>query len=307
MDGGSVTEHMTSLRNAIVISNFGNEVLIRDESGEDFRAVTRSQLPALVSGDHVHWQLTIDETAVIEQLSPRHGVLSRSTKNNPDKIVVSNVDKVLIVCAIKPAFKTGLIDRYLVASELAGITPVIVVNKADLLSEDKYDKVVNSLAMYEQIGYDIYYISTKEHSNIAQLRNGLLNSTAVLVGQSGVGKSSIIRSLVPDATPTVADVSDATNKGKHTTSNSTLYDLDQSTHIIDSPGIREFGLKPLSPQQLSHGFREFRPYLGQCKFRDCTHHLEPGCAIARAVKAGKISQKRWDSYQAIAASFSNTN
>ena len=298
---------MTRLRNAIVISNFGHEILIRDESGDDFRAVTRSQLPALVSGDHVHWQLTEDHSAVIEQLAPRHGVLSRSTKNNPDKIVVSNVDQVLIVCAIKPVFKTGLIDRYLVACELAGITPVIVVNKADLLTEDKYDKVVNTLSIYERVGYDIYYISTKEHSNIAQLRQSLLNTTAVLVGQSGVGKSSIIRTLVPHATPTIAGVSEATNKGKHTTSNSTLYDIDPQTHIIDSPGIREFGLKPLSPEDLSHGFREFRPYLGQCKFRDCTHHQEPGCAIAQAVKAGKITAQRWDSYKAIADSFRNAN
>ena len=298
---------MSSLRNAIVISNFGHEILIRDESGEDFRAVPRSQLPVLVSGDRVHWQLTQDNTAVIEELAPRHGVLSRSTKNNPDKIVVSNIDTVLIVCAIKPAFKTGLIDRYLVACELAGITPVIVVNKSDLLSEDKYDRVVNALAMYERIGYDIYYISTKEHSNIAQLRQSLLNTTAVLVGQSGVGKSSMIRSLVPDATPAIAGISAATNKGRHTTSNSTLYDIDPHTHIIDSPGIREFGLKPLSADELSHGFVEFRPFLGQCKFRDCTHHQEPGCAIAQAVKAGKIAKARWDSYQAIADSFRNPN
>lgn len=304
MAESSVTEQTSTLRNAIVISHFGHEVLIRDENGEDFRAVTRSQLPGLVSGDRVHWQMSIDDTAVIETLAPRHGVLARSTKNNPDKIVVSNVDKVLIVCAIKPMFKTGLIDRYLVACELADITPVIVVNKADLLGEDKYDKVVNTLAMYEQIGYDIYYISTKEHSNIGQLRSSLLNSTAVLVGQSGVGKSSIIRALVPNAAPTIADISDATNKGKHTTSNSTLYDIDHNTHIIDSPGIREFGLKPLSADDLSHGFREFRAFIGQCKFRDCTHHQEPGCAIAQAVKKNEISQKRWDSYQAIAASFS---
>jgi ribosome biogenesis GTPase len=290
-----------------VISNFGHEILIRDESGENFRAVTRSQLPGLVSGDRVHWQLTDDHTAVIEQLVPRHGVLSRSTKNNPDKIVVSNVDKVLIVCAIKPAFKTGLIDRYLVACELAGITPVIIVNKADLLSEEKYDKVVNTLSMYERIGYDIYYISTKEHSNITQLRQSLLNATAVLVGQSGVGKSSIIRTLVPNATPIIAAISEATNKGRHTTSNSTLYDIDLHTHIIDSPGIREFGLKPLSADELSHGFREFRPFIGQCKFRDCTHHQEPGCAIAQAVKAGKIAPQRWESYRSIADSFSNAN
>ena len=296
---------MTSLRNAIVISNFGNEVLIRDETGEDFRAVTRSQLPALVTGDHVHWQLTTDNTAVIEQLAPRHGVLSRSTKHTPEKIVVSNVDKAFIVCAIKPAYKTGLIDRYLVACELAGITPVIVFNKADLLTEENYDSVVNELAMYEQIGYDIYYISTKEHSNITQLRNSVSNATVVLVGQSGVGKSSIIRALVPHATPTIASVSDATNKGRHTTTNITLYDIDNHTHIIDSPGIREFGLKPLPYHELSHGFKEFRPYLGQCKFRDCTHHQEPGCAIAQAVKSGNISRKRWESFQTIADSFTN--
>ena len=296
---------MMTLRNAIVITNFGKDSLIRDETGEEFRAVTRSLLPALVTGDRVQWQLTIDNTAVIEELAPRYGVLARSTKHNPDKIIVSNVDKAMIVCAIQPAYRTGLIDRYLVTCELAGITPIIIVNKSDLLTEDKYDAVINELAIYEQIGYDLYYISTKEHSNITQLRQSLNNATVVLVGQSGVGKSSIIRALVAGATPAIANVSDATNKGRHTTTNSTLYEIDATTHIIDSPGIREFGLKPLPFDELSHGFKEFRPYLGQCKFRDCTHHKEPGCAITQAVKAGKIAEKRWLSFLAIAESFNN--
>lgn len=296
---------MTTLRNAIVITNFGKDALIRDETGDEFRAVTRTQLPNLVTGDRVQWQLTIDNTAVIEELAPRYGVLARSTKYNPEKIIVSNVDKAMIVCAIQPAYRTGLIDRYLVTCELAGITPIIIVNKSDLLSEDKYDNVINELSMYERIGYDLYYISTKEHSNITQLRQSLNNATVVLVGQSGVGKSSIIRALVAGATPAIASVSNANNKGRHTTTNSTLYQIDATTHIIDSPGIREFGLKSLPFDQLSHGFKEFRPYLGQCKFRDCTHQKEPGCAIAQAVKAGKIAEKRWHSFLAIADSFNN--
>ncbi len=291
------------MSNAIVISNFGNEVLIRDESGNDYRAVTRSQIPALVAGDHVVWILTANDTAVIEELKPRHGVLSRAIKNNPEKIIVSNVDIALIVCAAKPAYKTGLIDRYLVACELAGITAMIVFNKSDLLSVEEYDAVINELSLYERIGYEIFYVSTREHSNIAQLRNSLNNVTAVLVGQSGVGKSSLIRELVPGAEPQIGDVSDATNKGRHTTTNSALYDINPAAHIIDSPGIREFGLRPLPANELANGFREFKTVLGQCKFRDCTHHKEPGCAVAMAVKDGRISQKRWESFRTIADSF----
>ena len=291
------------MSDAIVISNFGNEILIRDETGNDHRAVTRSQIPALVTGDHVVWTQTANETAVIEELKPRHGVLSRAIKNNPEKIIVSNVDIALIVCAPKPAYKTGLIDRYLVACELAGITAMIVFNKSDLLTVEEYDAVINELSMYERIGYEIFYISTKEHSNIAQLRNSLNNVTAVLVGQSGVGKSSLIRELIPGAEPQIGDVSDATNKGRHTTTNSALYDINPTTHIIDSPGIREFGLRSLPADELAYGFREFKAVLGQCKFRDCTHHKEPGCAVAMAVKDGRISQKRWESFRTIADSY----
>lgn len=288
---------------AIVISNFGNEILIRDETGRDYRAVTRSQLPALVSGDHVVWQLTHDNTAVIEELQPRHGVLSRAIKNNPEKIIVSNVDVALIVCAPRPAYKTGLIDRYLVACELAGIHAIIVFNKSDLLTSDNYDATVNELSIYERIGYDIFYVSTKEHSNIAQLRNSLNDVTAVLVGQSGVGKSSLIRALIPGAEPEIGNVSESTSKGRHTTTTSALYDINPTTHIIDSPGIREFGLRPLPAEELANGFKEFKPFLGQCKFRDCSHHKEPGCAIAAAVSSGAISRQRWESYETIADSF----
>lgn len=288
---------------AIVISNFGNEILIRDESGKEYRAVTRSNVPALVSGDHVQWVPTDNDSAVIENLLPRHGVLSRATKNNPEKIIVSNVDIALIVCAPRPAYKTGLIDRYLVACELAGISAMIVFNKSDLLSTEEYDATINTLSLYERIGYEIFYVSTKEESNITQLRNSLNDLTAVLVGQSGVGKSSLIRALVPGAEPNIGNVSSSTNKGRHTTTNSALYDINPTTHIIDSPGIREFGLKPLNAAELASGFREFKSLLGQCKFRDCTHYKEPGCAIAEAVKKGDISRQRWESYRLIAESF----
>lgn len=294
---------MSETRQAIVVANYGHEVLIQDQRGTQHRAKPRGQLPALVTGDHIEWRSTPDDTIVVETLLPRHGLLTRSTKSNPNKLIASNVDIAMIVCAIKPAYRTGLIDRYLVACEFAGITPIIVFNKIDLLSKEDSDRVVNELAVYERIGYTIYRVCTKVVTGISQLREAVIGSTAILVGQSGVGKSSIIRTLAPDTEPVVASVSTATNKGRHTTTTTHLYTLDESTHIIDSPGIREFGLKPVDVQQLSQGFREFQPFLGQCKFRDCTHHSEPGCAIAEAVKTGEIHRKRWQSYRAIADSF----
>ncbi len=291
---------MPGSQHAIVVANFGNEILIQDDSGSEHRALTRSQLPPLVTGDKVTWHTTNDNAVVIDELLPRHGVLTRSTRHNPEKLVVSNADKAIIVCAIKPAYKTGLIDRYLVACEFASITPIIVFNKIDLLDEQTSDKVINELAVYEKIGYEIFRVCTKVITGIKQLRDEIDGSTVVFVGQSGVGKSSLIRTLAPDANPVIASISYTTNKGRHTTTTTRLYKLDNETYIIDSPGVREFGLKPFSAEQLSQGFREFRPFLGQCKFRDCTHDAEPGCAIAAAVKSGSISQRRWHSYKVLA-------
>lgn len=284
--------------NAIVITHFGNEVLIQNLDGERLRAVPRQNLPALATGDRIHYETGDTGHAIIDAVATRHGILSRITKNQ-EKLIAVNIDKVLIVSAAKPAFKTGLIDRYLVACELAYLTATIVFNKIDLLDIAELQSVKETLTLYRDIGYPVLYVSAKTSSGIPELFHTLNACTSVLVGHSAVGKSSLIKALIPDAAPKIGHISQASNKGQHTTTHTELYRLSNEGMIIDSPGIREFGLKQMTPQLLAQGFREFIPYIEHCKFRDCTHTNEPGCAILQAVADGKVSKVRLGSYQAI--------
>lgn len=288
--------------NGIVITHFGNEVLIQDLHGDRLRAVPRQNLPALATGDRIRFDTADTGLAVISELAPRHGVLTRLTKNQ-EKLVAVNIDKVLITCAAKPALKTGLIDRYLIACELAGLDAMIVFNKIDLLDASQLQQTEATLALYADIGYPVHYVSVKTGDGITELYNVLHTCISVLVGHSAVGKSSLIKALVPGAAPRIGQVSQATNKGQHTTTHTELYQLGSAGVIIDSPGIREFGLKSVDAQQLAQGFREFIPYIEHCRFRNCTHTNEPECAIRQAVDDGKITTARFESYRAILDSF----
>jgi ribosome biogenesis GTPase len=289
---------------ATVISHFGNEILICDEDGRQRRATVRQDLPPLVCGDKVTCRATVRDDIVIIDLHQRHGTLTRSTPFKETKLIAANVDNALVVCSHKPKLNTGLLDRYLAAAELAKIDAHIIFNKSDTVKEKDAEQIRLILSTYETIGYAVYFISAKLMQGIESLRKILQNKTSVLVGQSGVGKSSIIRTLVPGAKPKVAELSDKTSEGRHTTTTSELYTLDKHSYVIDSPGIREFGLGNIEPERLIYGFKEFGPLLGQCKFRDCTHTKEPGCAIINAVAEGTISQVRFDSYLNILASLS---
>ena len=288
--------------NGIVITHFGNEVLIQDQHGDRLRAVPRQNLPALATGDRIHFDTAETGLAIISELAPRHGVLSRLTKNQ-EKLVAVNIDKVLIVCAATPTLKIGLIDRYLIACELAGLAASIVFNKIDLLSSVELQNIKETLAVYADIGYPVQYVSATSGDGIEDLLGFLDAAISVLVGHSAVGKSSLIKALIPGTTPRIGEVSLTSKRGQHTTTHTELYQLGNTGLIIDSPGIREFGLKPVDAQHLAQGFREFIPYIEQCKFRNCTHTNEPGCAIRQAVTDAKITTARMESYRAILDSF----
>ncbi len=286
-------------QHAIVTANRGKTVIIEDPSQQSFVCNIRQNIDTLVCGDHVIWQQQSETTGVVLALEPRSNYLARPDRRGQAKVVAANIDQLMIVSAFKPTLNTRLIDRYLVAAELSGITPLIVFNKIDLPDNIKMADLKEQLSIYSELGYQVIFTSAKQEKGIQSLQSILLNKISIFVGHSGVGKSSIINALLPESPAEVGNISDSTQKGRHTTTLAQLYHLPSGGDLIDSPGIREFGLWQVKLEQADEGFIEFRPYLGQCRFRDCLHEEEPGCSILEAVKEGKINEIRWDSYRRI--------
>jgi len=283
----------------IVTCHFGQqlevEALEGPRQGHLVRCFQRSNLPPLVCGDRVLFATDDGNTGVVIGQESRHSIFSRPNASGQLKPVAANIDLVLVVLAPRPQPFLNLLDRYLVAIENLKLTPVIIVNKADLLDDDSESVIDTVQSLYPELGYPVHTVSAHSGSGLEQLKATLAGKTAAIVGQSGVGKSSLVNALNPGIEANVGALSAATDKGTHTTTAARLFHMD-GFDLIDSPGIREFHLWHISPQQLLEGFIEFRPYLGYCKFRDCSHHSEPGCALQTAVETGEIAKARMESY-----------
>jgi ribosome biogenesis GTPase / thiamine phosphate phosphatase len=253
--------------------------------------VTRGKKTDLACGDIVNIKLTDKAEGVVESSLPRKSLLYRSNAFK-SKILASNVTQIIIVLATQPSFYEALLNRCLVAAEAAKIKPLIVLNKCDLA---EVDDAKNKLKLYENLGYEVLHLSAKR--DITGLQRYLNNHQSVLVGQSGMGKSTIINALLPDQDVRTQIMSEALDSGKHTTTAAHLYHLDADSSLIDSPGLQEFGINHLTQEELEIAFVEFRPYLGKCRFNNCKHTHEPDCAVASAVQAGMISKDRLAFYQ----------
>ncbi len=278
-------------RTALVIVNYGKHQLLEDTDGKLHRSVARRGLQQLVCGDTVEWLPTGAGEGVIEVLLPRRNVLQRVDKNNSTRPLVANIDQLIIAAAAEPPLDTFLLDKYTVAAELADCEPLIIVNKADLLSDTQRSDTEALFSELNDIGYTTLFTSAEENTGIREFTEQLSGKTSILVGQSGVGKSSLIKRLLPDIDITTGKLSTASGEGKHTTTATTLYHLPHGGKLIDSPGVRDFKLSKTSPLELGNGFREFHALQFKCKFNDCAHLSEPGCAITSAVESGKISPR----------------
>ena len=281
----------------LVVINYGKNQLVEDTSGDIYRCVARRGLPQIVCGDAVEWQPTGNNSGVIETLQPRRTVLYRADGNDSQRPLVANIDQLIIEAALEPALDYFLIDKYCIAAELAQTEPLIIINKADLLQDKDRERIESLIKEYRRIGYATLLTSALKNTGIEAFADRLAGKTSILVGQSGVGKSSLIKRLLPDRDIAVGKLSAASGLGKHTTTSTTLYHLPQGGHLIDSPGVRDFHLGKVAASELGNGFREFRPYLGQCRFNDCRHLSEPGCAIQAAVTEGAILERRMQSYR----------
>ena len=278
----------------LVVASYGKRYEVELTDKARISCVTRGKKTDLACGDIVNIKLTDKAEGVVESSQPRKSLLYRSNAFK-SKILASNVTQIIIVLATQPSFYEALLNRCLVAAEAAKIKPLIVLNKCDLA--DAAD-AKNKLKLYQDLGYQVLHLSAKQ--DIATLKPYLVNHQSVLVGQSGMGKSTIINALLPNQNVRTQIMSEALDSGKHTTTATHLYHLDSKSSLIDSPGLQEFGLNHLSQEELELAFIEFRPYLGKCRFNNCKHSHEPDCAVMNAVDKGQISSVRLGFYQGLA-------
>jgi len=293
----------------LVISRYGQHADVEDLHGEIFRCNIRRTAGSLVTGDKVVWrrgnEILSGISGVIEAVHERTSELTRPDFYDGIKVVAANIDQIFIVSSIVPAFSTQIIDRYLVAAENVEIKPVIVLNKIDLLDQEGMELLDGMLQPYRDIGYRVIMLSSHNGDGVSEINEMLKDQVSIFVGQSGVGKSSLINSLMPDAELIIGDISDNSGLGTHTTTTAKLLHFEQGGDLIDSPGVREFGLWHLEPERIAWCFIEFREFLGGCKFRDCKHQDDPGCLLAQAVEDDKIDLERFENYHRILDSLEN--
>lgn len=279
------------MQKGLVVASYGKRYGVELEDGTQISCVTRGKKNDLACGDHVDIKLTDKHEGVVEALHERSSLLFRSNAFR-SKTLAANVTQIVIVLATMPSFYEALLNRCLIAAEAAGIKVLIVLNKCDLKDPTS---TLAQLKTYQDLGYTVQALSAKQ--DIAPLKAWLKHQVSVLVGQSGMGKSTIVNALLPESMVRTQEISDVLDSGKHTTTAAHLYHLDSESDLIDSPGLQEFGLNHLSLEQLEYAFIEFRPYLGKCRFNNCKHIHEPDCAVMNAVNAGKISSTRLAAYQ----------
>jgi len=285
-----------------VVANFGARLLVQDDNAGLQRCAALKKLGLVVTGDLVDWHHEATGDAKVVSVHKRQSLLERPDRRGQSKAIAANLTRLVVVAAIKPGIETLLIDQYSAAAELAGIPPIIVVNKSDLLNPQERTELLSLLELYHRIGYETALVHTQSVDGIDPLRNKLKGQVSMLVGQSGVGKSSIVNQIFPDLDVRVGALSQATGSGSHTTTVSNWYDLPDSGALIDSPGVRQFSLDHFKQKELAHSFVEIQRTSSLCKFNNCTHLHEPQCAVIKAVNEGVIAQHRYNNYKKLEAS-----
>ncbi len=294
-------DESTCLRGTVLSVGGLHSPVQSDDTGEVYQCATRrllktlstDQRHVLAAGDRVLFRPASNLEGIIERIEPRHGVLCRTSRGR-QHVMVANIDLILIVSsAAEPGLKPHLIDRLLVTSEKFGIRPVICLNKIDLIDAADLQPLIG---VYAQMGYETLPLSATDQIGTDRLRQMVVGARSVVVGQSGVGKSSLLNAIEPGLDLRVSHVSSDSEKGRHTTTASRLIPLDSGGYIVDTPGIRQFQLWDVIPEEVVGFCRDLRPYVSHCRFPDCTHTHEADCAIKDAVADGRLDVRRYESY-----------
>ncbi len=280
---------MTNKKEGLVIAHLGQGIAVECD-GEIILCQPLRKLDTVTVGDKVLWSLVAPEQGRIEALLPRKSVLTRPSRNDKIRPVAANLDNVFVVFAVEPYCDFLLLDQYLAICENRDFAASLILNKTDLpLSES----IEAELANYVSLGYALYRVCANDASSLNELKQALRGQVSIFTGQSGVGKSSLTNTLIPDKNLKTNTVSATTKHGRHTTTAATLYHLPEGGDLIDTPGVAIFGLADITTGQLAQGFREFLPFLVKCQFNDCSHHNDKGCAVRAAVESGEISTARY--------------
>lgn len=291
---------LSAEQDGLLISFYGVYADVEDQDGKIYRCYLRQNLGIVVTGDKIIWRLnTRTQEGVIVAVKQRRNLLTRPVAPGKVKPMVANVDQMILVLASQPRPAVNMIDSYLVAAEIHQLKAVIVCNKNDLLDTEEHQALLELLTIYRQLNYPVLLASAHEKTGLADLQQQLQQHTSIFVGQSGVGKSSLVARLLPAEAVRVDTLSPEGNHGMHTTTGARLYHLASGGNLIDSPGVRDFRLWDVAPEKIAEGFVEFRDYLGRCQFRDCKHQGEKQCALQQAVEEGAINSTRLKSYQRI--------
>ena len=273
----------------LVITRYGHRQLVESSTGELFQCTGRQNLGLSVAGDEVIFHPVGGTEGIVTAILPRGNELTQK-----NKLIATNIDQLWLVVATEPHYQFELIDRYLILAENSNLPINIIVNKIELVNES--GQLSKDFSLYQDINYEVHFISIKKQLNLESLQDQLVDKTNIFLGQSGVGKSSLINSLIPDLDIRVNEISSKSKLGRHTTTNTTIYHIPSGGDLIDSPGIREFQLDDFDAKQIVNGFREIKALIGKCRFRNCQHINEPDCAVKVALDAGEIHPSRYKNY-----------
>lgn len=282
----------------LVLVSYGSSGIVELDHGERRDCQYRRSVGRPVCGDRVDVESAGPGSSVVAAIHPRSNEFMRANARQQKQVIAANLDQVLVVVAPQPEPSRDLVERYLVAVHSLGIQPVLVLNKAELMAGSDFaaSSPLGRLDEYRDLGYTVIDTSCKGPPGISALDPALERKTSILVGQSGVGKSSLVNRLLPDLELQTGDLSRVTGKGTHTTTTTIMYTLPCGGRLIDSPGVWEYGLWQMDRLDLAAGFAEFHPHSAECRFNDCSHRTEPGCRVRSAVQNGAIREWRYASY-----------